>query len=73
MLLAPWIMDIDVTVKPLFGRQECAEVGYNPTKPSRPSHPYHRYFMVGLHLVLDVNVEDGNRSQANTTLAGLLE
>lgn len=73
MLSAPWIMDIDVTVKPLFGPQECAEVGYNPTKPGRPSHPYHRYFMVGLHLVLDVNVEAGNRSQANTTLPGLLE
>lgn len=73
LLSAPWIMDIDVTVKPLFGHQEGAEIGYNPTKPGRPSHTYHSYIMAGLRLVLDVNVEAGNKSQANTTLPGLLE
>lgn len=73
LLSAPWIMDIDVTVKPLFGRQEGAEVGYNPTKPGRPSHTYHSFIMSGLRLVLDVNVEAGNASQANTTLPGLVE
>jgi hypothetical protein len=36
----PWILDIDTTVKPLFGHQEGAEVGYNPHKPGRPSHAY---------------------------------
>jgi hypothetical protein len=73
LLSAPWIMDIDVTVKPLYGHQECAEIGYNPTKPGRPSHTYHSYLMAGLRLVLDVNVEAGNKSQANTTLPGLVE
>lgn len=73
LLSAPWIMDIDVTVKPLYGHQEGAEIGYNPTKPGRPSHTYHSYIMAGLRLVLDVNVEAGNASQANTTLPGLLE
>jgi hypothetical protein len=29
-------------VKPLYGRQEGAVVGYNPHKPGRPSHTYHR-------------------------------
>ena len=38
---APWIMDVDVTVKPLFGHREGAEIGYNPAKPGRPSHTYH--------------------------------
>ena len=38
-------MDIDVTVKPLYGHQEGAVVGCNPTKPGRPSHTYHTYLM----------------------------
>jgi|GEM_PF-2403160 len=29
--------------------------------------------MAGLRLVLDINVEAGNKSQANTTLSGLVE
>jgi hypothetical protein len=37
----PWILDIDVTVKPLYGHQQGAEIGYNPQKPGRPSHVYH--------------------------------
>src|ERR1700733_5208213 len=40
-----WILDIDTTVKPLYGRQEGAVVGYNPKKPGRPSHCYHTYSM----------------------------
>jgi hypothetical protein len=73
LLSAPWILDIDVTVKPLYGHQECAEVGYNPTKPGRPSHTYHSYIMAGLRLVLGVAVEAGNQTQANVTLPGLIE
>lgn len=72
LLSAPWIMDIDVTVKPLYGHQDGAVVGYNPTKPGHPSHTYHTYLMAGLRLVLDVKVEAGNQSQANTMLPGLL-
>jgi hypothetical protein len=33
----PWVLDIDASIKPLYGRQEGAEVGYNPAKPMRPS------------------------------------
>lgn len=32
----PWVLDLDVTVKPLYGHQEGAEIGYNPHKPGRP-------------------------------------
>lgn len=39
----PWILDVDTTVKPLYGHQEGAVVGYNPKKPGRPSHAYHTY------------------------------
>ena len=37
----PWVLDMDATIKPLYGRQEGAEVGYNPHKPGRPSHVLH--------------------------------
>lgn len=73
LLAAPWILDVDVTVKPLYGHQEDAVLGYNPKKPGRPSHTYHTYQMAGLRLVLGVAVEAGNSSHANTTLPGLLE
>ncbi|MHB1942429.1 MAG: transposase [Acidiferrobacteraceae bacterium] len=70
---APWILDVDVTVKPLYGHQEGALLGYNPKKPGRPAHTYHTYQMAGLRLVLGVDVEPGNQSHSNTTLPGLLK
>ena len=60
LLGEPWVLDIDTTVKPLFGHQEGAVVGYNPTKPGRPSHTLHTYWIGGLRLVLDVVVKAGN-------------
>jgi hypothetical protein len=35
LLEEPWILDMDSTVKPLYGHQEDAKLGYNPTKPGR--------------------------------------
>ena len=35
LLSEPWILDVDTTVKPLYGHQEGAVVGYNPKKPGR--------------------------------------
>ena len=40
-----WVLDVDGTVKTLYGKQEEARVDYNPTKPGRPSHVYHAYFI----------------------------
>jgi hypothetical protein len=57
----PWIMDLDVTVKTIYGHQEGAEVGYNPHKPGRPSHTYHTLFVRHLRLVLDVQSRPGNQ------------
>ena len=73
LLSAPWILDTDVTVKSLYGKQQGAVVGYNPHKPGRPSHAYHTYQIAGLRLMLGVTVAPGNKSQANTTLPGLIE
>jgi hypothetical protein len=70
---APWILDVDVTIKPLYGKQEGAVVGFNPKKPGRPSHAYHSYQMAGLRLVLGVDVEAGNQSHSNYTMPGLMK
>lgn len=72
LLNAPWILDTDVTVKPLYGHQEGAELGYNPHKPGRPSHTYHTYMIANLRLVLDINVQAGDQSQSAHSLPGLI-
>ena len=71
LLREPWILDVDTTVKPLFGHQEGAVVGYNPGKPGRPSHSYHSYLMANPRLVLDVEVHDGNQTAAKHGAPGL--
>ena len=58
----PWVLDIDASVKPLYGRQEGAEIGYNPTKPKRPSHVLHTFLVSNLRLVLDVRKRSANPS-----------
>jgi len=63
----PWILDLDTTVKTLYGHQEGAVVGYNPHKPGRPSHTYHTYFLANLRLVLDVEVRAGNQTASKHT------
>lgn len=62
LLTTPWILDVDTTVKCLYGHQEGAVVGYNPQKPGRPSHTYHTYMMANIRLILDVEVMPGNES-----------
>lgn len=71
LLSEPWILDVDTTVKVLYGKQEGAVIGYNPKKPGRPSHTYHTYFMANLRLVLDVEVQPGNQMAASYTAPGL--
>jgi hypothetical protein len=44
----PWIWDIDLTVKPIYGHQEGAQIGDNPHKPGRPSHADHSCFLARL-------------------------
>jgi len=62
LLQEPWILDVDTTVKPLYGHQQDAKVGYNPSKPGRPSHAYHSYFVGSIRIVLDVEVQAGNQT-----------
>ncbi|PWQ92436.1 transposase [Leucothrix pacifica] len=72
LLTHPWILDVDVTVKPLYGHQEGAVLGYNPHKRGRPSHTYHSYLMANTRLVLEVNVQAGNQSGSAHSMPGLI-
>jgi hypothetical protein len=60
-----WVMDLDSTVKPLYGKQEKAVKGYNPTKPGRPSHVVHTYLIAQLRLVLGAEVQAGNEAASS--------
>ena len=62
LLAEPWVLDVDTTVKPLYGHQQDAVVGYNPNKPGRPSHAYHSYFIAQIRVVLDMEVQAGNQT-----------
>lgn len=73
LLDVAWILDTDTTIKPLYGRQEGATIGYNPKKPGRPSHAYHTYLMAGLRQVLGVEVRAGNEHTAKHAQPGLLK
>ena len=68
-----WILDVDTTVKLLYGHQAGAEIGYNPTKPGRPSHNLHTYWIANLRLVLDVEVQSGKSSSAKHSMPRLLK
>jgi hypothetical protein len=68
---SPWILDIDTTIKTLFGQQSGAEVSYNPHKPGRPSHAFHTYFVSNLRMVLDVVVSPGKQHSAAHARPGL--
>lgn len=70
-LLTPWILDVDPTVKPLYGRQDGAEVGYNPRKRGRPSHVIHTYWISAVRLVLHAEVQSGKATAGTYSLPGL--
>jgi hypothetical protein len=67
----PWVLDVDVTIKTIYGSQEGAEVGYNPHKPGRPSHTYHTYLFSPLRLVLEVEVQGGKKAASKHSAPGL--
>ncbi len=73
LLYEPWVLDIDTTIKTIYGRQEGAEVGYNPHKPGRPSHTYHTYFIARIRLCLDVEVRPGKEHAGKHGMPGLWE
>ena len=73
LLEEQWILDVDTTVKILYGHQEGAEVGYNPVKPGRPAHIIHTYMMAETRLILDCEVMAGKQHASSYSLPWLLE
>jgi hypothetical protein len=71
LLTTPWILDLDATVKCLYGKQEGAVVGYNPKKPGRPSHSYHSAMMANTRLALAVDVLPGNETAPLHSMPGI--
>ena len=71
LLSTPWVLDVDATVKCLYGKQEGAVVGYNPKKPGRPSHSYHSALMANTRLALAVEVMPGNESAPLHSMPGI--
>jgi hypothetical protein len=71
LLATPWILDLDTTVKCLYGKQEGALVGYNPKKPGRPSHSYHSALMANTRLALAVEVMAGNETAPAHSMPGI--
>jgi Transposase DDE domain group 1 len=71
LLTIPWILDLDATVKPLYGNQEGADIGYNPTKPGRPAHIYHSYFIANIRIALNVDVQSGKKISGCYSMPGL--
>src|SRR5882724_4665820 len=68
----PWILDCDTTIKVLYGKQDGAVVSYNPHKLGRPSHAIHTYWIGNLRLVLDAQLEPGNRHSPVHARPGLM-
>ena len=73
LLFEEWILDVDTTIKPLYGHQEGAEICYNPSKPGRPAHVIHTYSMAETRLILDCEVLPGNQQAATYSLPRLIE
>ncbi len=71
LLKQAYVLDIDATVKTVFGSQEGAEVGYNPHKPGRPSYCYHTYMVGTVRLVMDVDVLPGKQTAGCYSHPGL--
>ena len=68
-----YVLDLDPTVKPLYGHQEGAEFGYNPQKPGRPSHCYHALCIAKLRLTLAVVVHPGSETSGTHSRSMLTE
>ena len=71
LLGEPWVLDMDSTIKTLYGHQEGAELGYNPHKRGRPSHCYHTYMLSSLRLVLRVDALPGDEHNVAHATDGL--
>lgn len=68
LLQEPYVLDLDMTVVPLYGHQQGAEVSYNPAKPGRPSRNIHAAFIGALRLVVGTEVLRGKEQAPKHSL-----
>ena len=68
-----YVIDIDSTVKLIYGHQEGVETGYNTVKPGRPSHNYHTAFVETVRIALTIDVKGGKRLSGTCGLPALSE
>ncbi len=71
----PWVLDMDATIKPLYGRRKGPSWA-TTRKPKRPSHVLHTFWVGNLRLVLDVQVSSGKQHtsvHAKAALGRLLD
>ncbi len=73
LLVEDLMLDVDATIKPVYGHQEGAEVCYNPSKHGRPAHVIHTYSMADTRLILDSEVLSGTQQAAAYSLPRLIE
>ena len=65
----PWALNMDATIKPLYGRQQGAVVGSNPHVPGRPSDVLHVFWVGNLRPVLDAVLTSGKQHPSGHTKA----
>jgi hypothetical protein len=65
LLMQPWILDLDTTIRTIYGHQEGARIGYNPHRRNRPSHVYNVMVAMPMRIVLEVDVHPGNHCRAS--------
>ena len=58
--------------KTQYGKQNGAQVSYNPHKPRRPSHALHAYWVGNLRLVPDVAASPGKERSAAKARPGFI-
>jgi len=65
-------LDIDSTVATVYGKQEGAEVGYNPTKKGRPSYSIKAAFIANNTDCVNLRL-DGGKSHSKTNFKEFFE
>jgi hypothetical protein len=67
-----WVMDLDTTIKTLYGHQGGAEIGYNPHKRGHKGHAIHTVSIGGARLLLHTEVLPGNQTTPSFAMSGIL-
>ena len=63
---------MDATIKPLYGHQESAQLGYNPQQGGAPIHVLHTFWVGNLRLALDAALTPGKQHSAKYAKAPLV-